>query len=32
MSTPRIAYRADVINDQTQEQKFYYEICDTPFK
>ena len=26
---PRIVYRAgDVTNDQTQEQKFYYEISD----
>ena len=30
--TPRIVYRADVTNDQTQEQKFYYGISDTPFK
>ena len=30
--TPRIVYRADVPNDQTQEQKFYYGISDTPFK
>ena len=30
--TPRIVYRAHVTNDQTQEQKFYYEISDTPFK
>ena len=25
-------YRADVTNDQTQEQKFYYGISDTLFK
>ena len=30
--TPRIVYRADVTNNQTQEQKFYYGIFDTPFK
>ena len=30
--TPRIVYRADVTNNQTQEQKFYYGISDTPFK
>ena len=30
--TPRILYRADVTNDQTQEQKFYHGICDTPLK
>ena len=29
---PRIVYRADVTNDQTQEQMFYYGISDTPFK
>ena len=31
-ATPRIVYRADVTNDQIQEQKFYYWISDTPFK
>ena len=30
--TPRIVYTAHVTNDQTQEQKFYCEISDTPFK
>ena len=30
--TPKIVYRADITNDQTQEQKFYYGISDTPFK
>ena len=30
--TPWIVYKADVTNDQTQEQKFYYGISDTRFK
>ena len=30
--TPRIVYRAEVTNDQTQEQKFYHGISDTLFK
>ena len=30
--TPRIVHRADVSNDQTEEQKFSYGISDTPFK
>ena len=30
--TPRIVYRADVTNDQTQEKMFYNRISDTPFK
>ena len=27
-----IVYRADLTNDQTQEQKFYYGISDSPFE
>ena len=27
-----LVYRADVTNNQTQEQKFYYGISDIPFK
>ena len=30
--TPRIVYRADVTNNQTQEQKFCDGLSDTPFK
>ena len=30
--TPRIAYRADVTNNRTDEHKYYYGMSDTPFK
>ena len=30
--TPRIVYRADVTNNNTDEHKYYYGISDTPFK
>ena len=30
--TPRIAYRADVTNNRTDEHKYYYGISGTPFK
>ena len=30
--TPRIIYRADVTNNETDEYKYYFGISDTPFK
>ena len=30
--TPGIAYKADVTNNKTDENKYYYGISDTPFK
>ena len=30
--TPSVTYRADVVNDSNDEEKFYFGLADTTFK
>ena len=30
--TPSVIYRADVVNNSNDEEKFYFELADTTFK